>query len=92
MIDMHQTPIAISATKPIQVALPMHGFFNGQRIRFTKFTKFTGMQQLNNGLFVVQGCTTDTFQLYDVGGQPVDGSGYKYISGGQITLTGGICS
>ena len=87
-------PTAITATLPIVVTIAGHGFENGQAIRATKFINFplaltTGMQQLNNRLFYVQQATTDTFQLYDSSGLPIDGRGYTtYISGGEFTLAG----
>jgi hypothetical protein len=88
------TPQAITATNPITVTIISHGFQNGQVLRATQFITMpfalaTGMQQLNNTLLYVQNVTTDTFQLYDRNGLPVDGTNFTpYISGGQFTLTG----
>jgi hypothetical protein len=87
-------PTSITATLPIVVTIPAHGFLNGQAIRATKFiflpfANATGMQQLNNRLFYVQQATLDTFQLFDNLGNPIDGRGYNaFISGGQFTLAG----
>jgi hypothetical protein len=87
-------PEAITTTLPIVVTLTSHGFENGQAIRATKFiytplALATGMQQLNNKLFYVQHVTTDTFELYDANGVPIDGRTYTtYISGGELTLAG----
>lgn len=92
--DRQKTPESITATLPIVVTLTEHGFLNGQAIRATKFISMpfasaTGMEQLNNRLFYVQQATTDTFQLYDSSGYPIDGRTYTpYISGGQFTLAG----
>ena len=89
-----KTPSAITATLPIVVTLASHGFENGQAIRATKFifvpiALSTGMQQLNNRLFYVQQATTDTFQLYDSNGIPIDGRTYNtFSSGGEFTLAG----
>jgi len=89
-----KTPMAITASLPIVVTFPSHGFENGQAVRATKFiympfARATGMQQLNNRLFYVQQATTNTFQLYDVHGVPVDGRSYNaYVSGGEFTLAG----
>jgi len=88
------TPTSITATLPIVVTIPNHGFQNGQSVRATKFITIpflsaTGMSQLNNRLFYVQQATTNTFQLYDSNSLPIDGRSYtSYISGGQFTLTG----
>ena len=87
-------PTAISATFPIVVTLANHGLTNGQRLRATKFVPFpvayaTGMSQLNIRNFVVQHASTDTFELYDIYGDGIDGTGYTpYMSGGLFTLTG----
>lgn len=89
-----KTPEAITAALPIEVTLTSHGFENGQAIRATKFITTpialaTGMEQLNNRLFYVQQATTDTFQLYDNRGFPIDGRNYTpYVSGGEFTLSG----
>lgn len=89
-----KTPEDINSTLPILVTLTSHGFENGQAIRATKFiytplALATGMQQLNNRLFYVQNSTTNTFELYDANGVPIDGRGYTtYISGGEFTLAG----
>lgn len=87
-------PDVITTTLPMVVLVLAHRFNNGDRIRATKFittpiADATGMEQLNNRLFVVQQCTNDTFQLYDLNGLPVDGRNYTpYVQGGQFTLTG----
>jgi hypothetical protein len=89
-----KTPTAITASLPVVVTIAGHGFSNGQAVRTTKFiyipyANATGMQQLNNRLFYVQQATTDTFQLYDAFGFPIDGRGYNaFISGGEFTLAG----
>jgi hypothetical protein len=87
-------PSAITNTIPIVVTITAHGFSDGNAIRATKFITMpfanaTGMEQLNNRLFYVQQATTNTFQLYDVNGFPIDGSMYTpFISGGEFTLAG----
>lgn len=88
------TPEAISATLPIVVTKTAHGLLNGMSIRATQFITMptanaTGMAQLNMGQFYVQQATTDTFQLYDANGQPIDGRNFTpYIQGGQFTVNG----
>ena len=88
------TPTNITNTFPIVVTKANHGLINGQSIRATKFYKYplyqsTGMYQLNNNLYYVQQVTTNTFQLYNVQGLPVDGRSFvPYTSGGQFTLVG----
>lgn len=88
------TPEGITAAYPPVVTKTAHGLINGQAIRATKFvsvpiTATTGMEQLNNKLYYVQGITTDTFYLADRNTLPIDGRNFTpYIQGGQFTLTG----
>jgi len=88
------TPENITAAFPMIVTKTAHGLINGQALRATQFitipfARATGMEQLNNRLFYVQGVTTDTFYLADRNTLPIDGRNYTpYIQGGQFTLTG----
>lgn len=94
------TPTAITQTKPIVVTIASHGFSDGQRIRFTKMSSTsgpyggddnTGMVELNNNLYVVRYPTTNTFDLYNIYGAPIDGttySAFNNIGKAQVTLTG----
>lgn len=86
------TPEAITAAWPPVVTMTAHQFLDGQGVRATKFTFNpinTGMQQLNNNQYFVQNATTDTFELYDASGSPIDGRNFTpFISGGQFTCSG----
>ena len=89
--ETQRTPTAITATRPVVVTCAAHGLSNGNAVRSTQFITMplasaTGMEQLNNKLFVVQAVTTDTFALYDSKGDAIDGRAYTpYVSGGQFT-------
>lgn len=91
--DYHYYPTAISQTNPIIVALTAHGLSNGQRVRFTNMvsmpsTVATGMEQLNNGIYQVQGAAADSFSLYDLNGRPVDGTTYTaFVNNGLASFT-----
>ncbi len=88
------TPEAITTTFPVVVTKTAHGFQNGQAIRATQFittplASATGMQQLNNKLFYIQGVTADTFRLADRNTIGIDGRNFTpYVQGGQFTLVG----
>lgn len=90
------TPTAMTTTNPIIVTINNHGFAPGSALRATRFVKYpiadaTGMEQLNNGLYYVQQPTTNTFGLYDINAQPIDGTNFTpFINNGlaQFTLTG----
>lgn len=87
-------PENITAALPMVVTITAHGFQNGQALRATQFITIpfasaTGMEQLNNQMFYVQQATTNTFQLYNANGIPIDGRNFtSYIQGGQFTLVG----
>ncbi len=90
------TPTAITNTLPIKVTVPGHQLQAGQFVRATRFyalplSDATGMEQLNNRLFLVKNITTDTFDLFDQYGNPIDGINYTpFIDNGlgQFNLTG----
>jgi len=94
--DEHYIPTAITQGFPPRVTITDSNFINGQRLRATRFVTMpfadaTGMEQLNNNVYVVQQATADEFDLYDIYGQPIDGLNYTaFISTGlaQFTLTG----
>jgi len=88
------TPESITNTLPMIVTKTAHGLQNNQSIRATKFITIpfalaTGMEQLNNKLFYVQGVTDNTFYLADRNTVPIDGRNFTpYVQGGQFTLAG----
>ena len=88
------TPEAITSAFPPVVTKTAHGLINGQAVRATQFitipfARATGMEQLNNKLFYVQGVTDNTFYLADRNTLPIDGRNFTtYVQGGQFTLTG----
>lgn len=88
------TPENITNTYPPIVTKTAHGLSNNQALRATKFivtplALATGMEQLNNNLFYIQGVTQDTFYLADRNTLPIDARNYTpYIQGGQFTLIG----
>lgn len=89
-------PTAIAASFPVVVTVDNHGLSNGQYVRATNFFvspahDATGMEQLNNQLFIVGNITTNTFDLFDQFELPVDGTLYTtFVDNGiaQFTLTG----
>lgn len=82
----------VTNTWPIRVTITNHGFVNGNAVRATKFVYYpfanaTGMQQLNNKVFIVQQSTANEFSIYDTKGYPIDGTGFTpYVQGGEFTL------
>jgi len=88
------TPENITSGYPPIVTKTAHGLENGQAVRATQFISIpfavaTGMEQLNNKLFYVQGVTDNTFYLADKNTLPIDARNFTtYVQNGQFTLTG----
>ena len=81
VINLTGTEKAITAatnSRPIIVTSAAHGFNNDDIVWITGAT---GMTQLNNKAYRVRNRTTDTFELYTVGGTRVSGSSYGSYSG-----------
>lgn len=91
-----KTPTLIDKTNPVMVKIPNHGLVNGDVVRATNFftsppQAYTGMQELNNNLYTIGNVTTNTFELFDQYGNPIDGTSYTtFVNIGlaQFTLTG----
>jgi len=89
-------PTAITKTIPVTVTIVGHELQAGQTLRATRFYALpladaTGMEQLNNQLFVIGNITEDTFDLFDQYGEPIDGTWYTtFVANGlgQFNLTG----
>lgn len=72
-----------SQANPCVVTVTSHGLSNGAEVIVNGVV---GMTSLNNRSFVIAGVTTNTFQLQDNFGNPIDGTAFSaYISGGTIT-------
>jgi len=88
------TPTAIDKSNPVRVTVVSNGLTNDQYVRATDFVTspvFTGMQELNNQLFMIGQVTADTFDLFDQYGSPIDGTSYTTfvdIGLAKFTLTG----
>lgn len=93
-------PLAITdvtATNPVVVTVPSHGLTNGDEIdifdiiwepTFDEFETESQPDQLNTRRYLVANVTTDTFELTDLDGNDIDGTGFQaYVSGGTIRTT-----
>lgn len=81
VINLTGTEKSITAAtndRPIVVTSASHGFNNDDIVWITGAT---GMTQLNNKAYRVRNKTTNTFELYTVGGSRVSGSSYGTYSG-----------
>jgi len=65
---------------PVVITATGHGYSNGDEIRITGVV---GMTELNNKRYLVANKTTNTFEITDIDGNDIDGSGFTaYTSGG----------
>jgi hypothetical protein len=70
---------------PVVITATAHGFVDGDEI---KIDSVAGMTEINGYRFFVTNKTANTFELYDLDGFSVDGTGYTaYTSGGIARLT-----
>ncbi|QOI68905.1 putative tail tubular protein B [Pelagibacter phage Lederberg EXVC029P] len=66
---------------PVVITATAHGYSNGDEIRITSVV---GMTELNNKRYKVANKTTNTFEITDVDGNDIDGTGFTaYTSGGK---------
>lgn len=90
---LQQFPTAITATFPVVVTIPNHGWTAGQFIIASNFVihpspSATGMFQLNYRQFQIRNVTTNTFELFDEFNLPVDGTNYtSFINNGLAMFT-----
>lgn len=67
---------------PVVVTSAAHGFSNGDRVIIRGVG---GMTELNQRKFLVANKTADNFEITDLSGTDIDGSGYTaYTSGGEV--------
>ena len=81
VINLTGTPKTITAAtkaRPVMITSNSHGFSNGDVVWITGVS---GMTSLNNKAFVVTNKTTNTFELYTLAGNRVDGRNYSTFSG-----------
>jgi Flp pilus assembly protein TadG len=81
VINLTGTAKTISAAtkaRPVVITSNSHGFSNGDVVWISAAT---GMTQLNNKAYEVRNKTSNTFELYTLGGSRVDGRNYGTYSG-----------
>ena len=85
VINFTGTQKSISAAtkaRPVVITSNSHGFVNGDVVWISGAT---GMTQINNKPYVVTNKTTNTFELYDLNGNRIDGRNYStYSSSGKV--------
>lgn len=73
-----------TAANPVVITATAHGFSDGDEV---KLDSVGGMVELNGYRFIVTNSDANTFELYDVDGVAIDGTGYTaYTSGGIARL------
>lgn len=102
-LDAPKTITGITSANPVVVTAAAHGFENGDYVDFSdiiweptydEFDTESQPDQLNLKRYVVRNKSTNTFELEDLEGDPVDGTAFEaYVEGGYarkavLTLTG----
>lgn len=85
--DQHVTITGITTATPGVVTAAAHGLADGDRVIISKLTGNIG-NELNFKEYVAQNVTTNTFELYDIYGNPITVVSTYSASGGQITKEG----
>ncbi len=73
-----KTITAATKARPVVITSNSHGFSNNDVVWISGAS---GMTQLNNKAYQVRNKTTNTFELYDLSGNRVDGRNYSTYSG-----------
>jgi len=69
-----------TAANPVVITATAHGFNNGDTVTISGVV---GMIQLNQNRYIVANKSTNAFSLYDLFGNPVNGTAFgTYVSGG----------
>lgn len=80
VLEGDKTISGATQANPVVVTATGHSYSNGDWI---VISAVVGMTELNGKTFVVTNKAANTFELYDVDGNPIDGTGYTaYTSGG----------
>ena len=80
VLEATKTITGITQANPGVVTSASHGYSNGD---WVYITGVAGMTQVNGNYYIVQGVTTNTFQLTDLYGSNVDTTSFgAYTSGG----------
>ena len=81
-LDNPKTITGATKADPVVITATGHGFSNGDQVRIDNVE---GMTELNEGEYLVANKTDDTFEITDLQGVDIDGTGYTaYISGGEV--------
>lgn len=79
--EPHTTITGITNANPGVITDNAHGYSTGD---WVSLSGIVGMTELNNLTGIVASPTTNTYQLHNVYGQPIDTTGFGvYVSGGQ---------
>ncbi len=80
ILESDKTISGATAADPVVITATAHGYDNGDEI---SISGVVGMTELNNKRYLVANKTTNTFEITDIDGNDIDGSGFTaYTSGG----------
>ena len=80
ILESDVTISGATQANPVVITATGHGYSNGDEIRITGVV---GMTELNNKRYLVANKTTNTFEITDIDGNNINGTGFTaYTSGG----------
>jgi len=80
ILESDVTISGATAADPVVITATAHGYSNDDEI---SISGVVGMTELNNKRYLVANKTTNTFEITDIDGNDIDGSGFTaYTSGG----------
>jgi len=80
ILEGDKTISGATQANPVVITATSHGYSNGDEI---SITSVAGMTELNNKRYLVANKTTNTFEITDVDGTNINGTGFTaYASGG----------
>ena len=80
ILESDKTISGATQANPVVITATGHSYNNGDEIRITNVA---GMTELNNKRYKVANKTTNTFEITDIDGNNIDGTGFTaYTSGG----------
>lgn len=81
VLEASKTVTAATQANPCVITSAAHGYANGDEV---VMLNITGMGRLNNRSFLIAGVTTDTFELRDLDGNPIDSTNYSAFTSGSV--------
>jgi len=81
VLEAEKSVTAITNASPLEITLNSHGYENGDRVYFDTMV---GMTELEENVYFVANKDTNTFELEDQDGNPVDSTNFGIFTSGKV--------